>query len=66
MSDEHLSSIGAMVQFERDIYEQQGIGLGLIISRKVVELHDGKFTIESTVGKGTKITFTLPYSKLNE
>jgi len=66
MSDEHLSSIGAMVQFERDIYEQQGIGLGLIISRKVVELHDGKFTIESVVGKGTKITFTLPYSKLNE
>lgn len=64
MSDEHLSSIGAMIQFERDIYEQQGIGLGLIISRKIVELHDGKFEIKSTIGKGTKISFTLPYAKL--
>lgn len=64
MSEEHLSSIGAMIQFERDIYEQQGIGLGLIISRKIVELHDGKFLVESKVGMGTKISFTLPYSKL--
>lgn len=66
MSEEHLSSIGAMIQFERDIYEQQGIGLGLIISRKIVELHDGKFNIESTVGVGTKITFTLPYGSFLE
>ena len=63
MSEEHIASIGAMIQFERDIYEQQGVGLGLTISKKIVEMHDGEFTTESKVGIGTEITFTLPYKR---
>lgn len=63
MSKQQTESIGVMIQFERDVYEQQGIGLGLAISKKIVELHDGLFSIESEVGYGTKVTFTLPYKK---
>jgi signal transduction histidine kinase/CheY-like chemotaxis protein len=38
-----------------------GTGLGLYISRQFVELHGGKMSVESSVGKGTRFTFTLPF-----
>ena len=40
------------------MYKRQGVGLAL--SKSLVELHGGNFRIESVVGQGTKVTFTLP------
>lgn len=37
-----------------------GMGLGLSIAKYLVEAHSGKIWAESEVGKGTKISFTLP------
>lgn len=37
-----------------------GAGLGLSISKKLVEIHSGRIWIESTFGKGTTLNFTLP------
>ncbi len=37
-----------------------GSGLGLSISRRFVEMHGGKMWLESRVGTGTTITFSLP------
>lgn len=39
---------------------QKGTGLGLAITRGIVELHRGKIWIESTLGKGTRFSFSLP------
>ena len=38
----------------------RGVGLGLAISRGIVERHNGRIEVESEVGRGTTFTITLP------
>ena len=38
----------------------QGTGLGLALSKALVEMHGGAFVIESAPGKGTTVSFRLP------
>lgn len=57
-----ISAIGAYTQFNRNSREQQGSGLGLAIAKRIVELHGGNFSIQSTAGAGTLVSITLPAS----
>jgi signal transduction histidine kinase len=37
-----------------------GVGLGLAISRGIVERHNGRIAVQSELGRGTTFTVTLP------
>ncbi|MDQ8194372.1 ATP-binding protein [Coraliomargarita sp. SDUM461004] len=43
--------------------ETGGTGLGLSIVKHIVQLHGGTVQAESTLGEGTRMSFTLPFSR---
>lgn len=60
MSSTQIKEIGAFVQFDRQTYEQQGLGLGLILARRLTQLHGGLLNVQSELGVGTTVKVQLP------
>jgi two-component system, sensor histidine kinase and response regulator len=56
MTVEQIKLMGAYMQFGREFFEQQGVGLGFVIAQRLTHLHDGELIIESEPNKGTLIT----------
>ncbi len=62
ISDDDLPRVfNKFDQFGREFESaQKGTGLGLAISKGIVELHHGEIRVESRLGRGTKVSFSLP------
>ncbi len=66
MDQEVIKKIGAFMQFDRKKYEQQGLGLGMAIAKRMTELSGGEMIIESKPGRGTLITCKFPHGSGKE
>lgn len=62
MAPEQIAKIAPHIQFERQTYEQQGAGLGLVISKRLTELLGGQFNLTSKPGVETiaRVSFPVP------
>lgn len=68
MSPAFLDSLFDNFTRERNSTEsgQQGTGLGMAITKQLVELMNGTITVESEQGKGTKFTVVIPHRIADE
>lgn len=65
MTPEQIAKVGALMQFERADYEQQGAGLGLKIAQKIAEIYGGSLAIQSTYKESTQVRVTLTLARTN-
>jgi len=59
IDENKINEITAFGQFDRDKMEQQGIGLGLITSKKLIEFYGGTFSLTKNSDKGTNVKISL-------
>ena len=60
MTADQIRQMGAYMQFERKLYEQQGIGLGFSIAKSLINLHGGQINMTSSPGVETTIEIIFP------
>jgi len=60
MTAHQISQIGAYMQFQRQQFEQQGVGLGLAIAKGFAELYSGELSIESAPDQYLVVCVMLP------
>ncbi|HEX2906793.1 MAG TPA: response regulator [Phototrophicaceae bacterium] len=58
--EQQTQAVQAFEQINRETQEQQGVGLGLPLVKRILEAHSGKVEIHSLVGKGTQVIVCLP------
>jgi signal transduction histidine kinase len=62
-ADEQERIFEEFQQTDVGVRQREGTGLGLALSKHLVELHRGRIWVESRCGHGSRFVFTLPIEK---
>jgi two-component system, sensor histidine kinase and response regulator len=65
LTAQQIDQIGAFQQFDRKKQEQQGLGLGLVLVKKLTSRYKAEFSIKSHPGEGTQVEIAFPVTKLS-
>ncbi|MEB3226476.1 MAG: hybrid sensor histidine kinase/response regulator [Synechococcus sp.] len=60
MTEAEIQQVGAFQQFNRQFYEQQGLGLGLKIVTNILKKYDGEIKITTPLEDSTMVEIRLP------
>jgi two-component system, NtrC family, sensor kinase len=58
--EDHKRIFEEFRQTEAGVSQGEGTGLGLALSKRLVELHGGRIWVDSELGRGATLVFTLP------
>jgi K+-sensing histidine kinase KdpD len=63
---ESLSDIAPFKQFNRKRFEQQGLGIGLYLVKRIVDFNQGELKISPIEREGTSVYISLPLAQEHE
>jgi two-component system, NtrC family, sensor kinase len=63
--EDHERIFDEFQQTDVGVRQRDGTGLGLALSKRLVELHGGRIWVESEPGHGSRFVFTLPAKEAN-
>lgn len=65
MDMDEVTKLSSFVQFERELNQQEGNGLGISIIKRIMHLVEGNISIKSTKGVATIVELNIPLVELN-
>jgi signal transduction histidine kinase len=61
--EDHERIFDQFQQADAGLARSEGTGLGLALSKRLIEMHGGRIWVDSEVGKGSTFVFTLPATR---
>ena len=63
LSQDQIKHIMDYSELDRKLFELQNLGIGLLLVKRLVDVHGGELSLTSISGKSTVVELTLPLDR---